>query len=174
MDHYNFAVSEALEWVTKVLVDPKAEPPNTPVALVFLLRRYTSLGQTDVQSALEPALGRALDRFDAESNPSLRCDGLNVYAEPVSIPDDIPIGETVQVPLPSPIEALEQFVRQRYEPGEGLIGTVLADQIGCASALLAAFELTGRLPYPMLADELLHAARRTDWDAQAGIFRAEF
>ena len=46
----------------------------------------------------------------------------------------------------------------------------LADQSGAASALLTAFECTSRLPYSMLAEELMQFARRTLWDADAGGF----
>jgi hypothetical protein len=43
-----------------------------------------------------------------------------------------------------------------------------------ASALVTAFELTGRLPYSMLAEELLMAARRQWWDAARGGFADDF
>jgi hypothetical protein len=55
------------------------------------------------------------------------------------------------------IDQLEQLVRVAYKPGSGA-GT-LADQIAIAGALLAAYRLSGRLPYPMLAEELVAAAR---------------
>src|SRR5262249_19767044 len=39
-----------------------------------------------------------------------------------------------------------------------------------ASALLTAYEISGRLPYPMLAEELVQAARRRYWSKSAGCF----
>jgi len=54
------------------------------------------------------------------------------------------------------------------EPG-GVRGQ-LADHVRSASALLTAFSLTGRLPYSMLAEELMQFARRTLWDDRHGGF----
>jgi uncharacterized protein YyaL (SSP411 family) len=55
-----------------------------------------------------------------------------------------------------------------YRPGDGLVGDrdgirvrgTLDDHVRGAAALLTAFELTGRLPYSMLAEELVAIARR--------------
>src|SRR6185436_11096557 len=41
---------------------------------------------------------------------------------------------------------------------------LLADHVRCASALLTAYWRTARLPYSMLAEELMQFARRTLWD----------
>jgi hypothetical protein len=64
------------------------------------------------------------------------------------------------------INQLERVIGGAYRPGDGLardrggvrIRCGLADHVRCASALLTAFELTGRLPYSMLAEELIVAA----------------
>src|SRR5581483_5348217 len=52
------------------------------------------------------------------------------------------------------IDALEALIGRAYEPGAGLIGAGGTgrgvDQVCTASALLTAYELSGRLPYPML------------------------
>lgn len=55
------------------------------------------------------------------------------------------------------IDQLERIVRAAYRPGT-VIGTC-ADQIQMAAALLSAYQLSSRLPYPMLAEELVAAAR---------------
>src|SRR5207344_999318 len=47
-----------------------------------------------------------------------------------------------------------------YQPGEGVRGGLI-NQVRAASALLTAFEITGRLPYSMLAEELMQTAGRT-------------
>jgi hypothetical protein len=61
-------------------------------------------------------------------------------------------------PLAQPaIDELERIVKVAYRPGRGL-GTC-ADQIVMAGALLSAFQLSGRLSYSMLAEELVAAAR---------------
>ncbi|MGH9140151.1 MAG: hypothetical protein ACRD2I_03305 [Vicinamibacterales bacterium] len=66
------------------------------------------------------------------------------------------------------IDQLERVIGGAYRPGDGLardrggvrIRCGLADHVRCASALLTAFELTGRLPYSMLAEELILVAGR--------------
>jgi len=54
------------------------------------------------------------------------------------------------------IDQLESIVRSAYKPGSG-VGSC-ADQVYVANALLSAYQLSGRLPYPMLAEELMAAA----------------
>jgi hypothetical protein len=82
--------------------------------------------------------------------------------------------------VPDAIDELERVVAGAYRPGGGLAHSLdqpcgvrgrLADHVRTSSALLAAYELTGRLPYPMLAEELMQFARQTLWDGQAGAFR---
>ena len=51
------------------------------------------------------------------------------------------------------IDELERIIGRSYEPGERIGSAV--DQVHAASALLAAYRLSGRLPYPMLAEELM-------------------
>ncbi|HEX4346894.1 MAG TPA: hypothetical protein VHZ73_04940 [Vicinamibacterales bacterium] len=77
------------------------------------------------------------------------------------------------------IDELERVVGHAYAPGSGLVhelggedaasGT-LGDHAALASALLVAYSMTARLPYAMLADELMqHSTRRwwgtSGWDA---------
>jgi len=61
------------------------------------------------------------------------------------------------------IDELERVVGATYQPGHG-VSARLADQIPAASALLTAYERTGRLPYSMLAEELVQTALRGPWD----------
>ena len=63
------------------------------------------------------------------------------------------------------IDELERLIAVAYQPGHG-IGTA-EDEIHVASALLTAFAVTDRLPYAMLAEELLQHARRFVCDATA-------
>lgn len=70
------------------------------------------------------------------------------------------------------IDHLERAIGGSYRPGDGLMrdrGGVrvrcsVDDHVRGASALLTAFELTGRLPYSMLAEELIAIARRDAGD----------
>lgn len=81
--------------------------------------------------------------------------------------------------LPAAVDRLEHVIGHAYRPGEGVSHTLhgedrggLADQFAAAAALLTAFEMTGRLPYAMLAEELVQTSRRTAWDDDAGAFAA--
>jgi hypothetical protein len=65
--------------------------------------------------------------------------------------------------VPPSIDQLEHVVGGAYQPGAGVRGG-LANQVRAASALLTAFEITGRLPYSMLAEELMQTARHADPD----------
>ena len=91
----------------------------------------------------------------------LRADGL-----------DVPGGQ-----LQGAIDELERLVAGAYQPGDGLLPAasggrpLLADHVRAASALLTAFEGTGRLPYSMLAEELMQFSVRTFGDAGAAGFK---
>jgi uncharacterized protein YyaL (SSP411 family) len=80
------------------------------------------------------------------------------------------------------LKALEAGVLPAYKPGDGVghvsasgeagaVRGLLTDQIHVASALIWAHAATGRLPYSMLAAEVLQFAARTMWDERAGRFR---
>ena len=71
------------------------------------------------------------------------------------------------------IDELERIVAAAYRPGAGLAphgpGRVavpggLGAYVALSFALLTAYDVSGRLPYSMLAEELMQFARRTLWD----------
>ncbi len=74
------------------------------------------------------------------------------------------------------VDELERVAGAAYRPGRGVTAGEaeaeprLADQVTMASALLMAYHVTGRLPYAMLAEELMHGALRRFWNPQAGRF----
>jgi hypothetical protein len=85
--------------------------------------------------------------------------------------------------IASAVDELERVVAVSYEPGDGLgryagsatrVSGELGDHVAAARALLAAYDLTGRLPYSMLAEELIQFARGVWWDSGAGVFRGSF
>jgi uncharacterized protein YyaL (SSP411 family) len=85
--------------------------------------------------------------------------------------------------VPDAIDELERIVAAAYRPGRGLARSVddpggargrLDDYVRTSSALLTAFDFSGRLPYPMLAEELMQFARETLWDEGAGVFHDTF
>ena len=71
---------------------------------------------------------------------------------------------------PEAVDALERVVAGAYRPGQGVshetgrptfVRGNLSDHVCSASALLTAYSLTARLPYAMLADELMQSVVRT-------------
>ena len=73
------------------------------------------------------------------------------------------------------IDELERVIGAAYTPGAGLSASggtrgSLPNHVAASSALLTAFGVSGRLPYSMLAEELMQVARRTSWDERAGCF----
>jgi uncharacterized protein YyaL (SSP411 family) len=66
------------------------------------------------------------------------------------------------------VDALEALVTRVYRPGTAL--AALEAHTALAAALLTAFGATGRIPYAMLADELMQTARRCWWDDASGAF----
>jgi hypothetical protein len=81
--------------------------------------------------------------------------------------------------VPAAVDELERVVSAAYRPGEGVAHDVdrpdgargqLGDQVRTASALLTAYASTGRLPYAMLAEELVQFARRALWAGDGGGF----
>jgi uncharacterized protein YyaL (SSP411 family) len=78
------------------------------------------------------------------------------------------------------IDTLEHLIAAAYRPGEGLVHDLdapngarghLDDHMCTAAALLSAYVLTWRLPYGMLAEELVQFARRSLWDDELASFR---
>jgi hypothetical protein len=61
--------------------------------------------------------------------------------------------------VPDAIDELETVIGRAYRPGEGV--GALGGQVRAASTLLRAHSLTGRLPYAMLAEELILIAGRS-------------
>jgi len=75
------------------------------------------------------------------------------------------------------IDALERVVARAYRPGQGMshemaktvfVSGGLSDHVRSASTLLTAYQLTARLPYAMLADELMQSVLRTPPAEPAG------
>ena len=90
-------------------------------------------------------------------------------------------GEVLEDPDASAaaVEALEHLLVSTYRPGAGVAHQVdgevelrglLADQLAVAAAALDAAEATGRVPYLMIAEELVRFAMRTMLDRDRGGF----
>lgn len=76
------------------------------------------------------------------------------------------------------VDELERIIGLVYEPGDGVTHRIgvgsdrgdLVDHTATASALVRAHAVTGRLPYAMLAEELMQYAWRTWWDEDRATF----
>jgi hypothetical protein len=163
-----------LDWIADALSASLTAGATSPSAVLFVLRSYTASGRSDMRDAIEAGLTSGLHLIASEPDPRLRCEWLGVFAEAAAISDDERLVDSVRSHLSPTIDGLERLVRSAYEPGEVLAGADVNDQIRSALAFLTAFELTGRLPYSMLAEELLQIARRQWWDNDAGGFGTNF
>lgn len=153
-----------------------------PVAVRFLLSQYAATGRDDLSAIVGAALGRALGQH--EGDRSTPAEWLQLFADAAVWSDDEQIrAATAQrlagadggaadaidaalqasaalgdgARLSSLVDDLERLIGRGYEPGDGVEA---ADQFAVASALLTAFEITGRLPYAMLAEELVQTSQR--------------
>jgi uncharacterized protein YyaL (SSP411 family) len=72
------------------------------------------------------------------------------------------------------LDAFERVLLSSYKPGEGVahhagrVRGLLGDQVAMAAASLEAWEATGRMPYRMMAEELMHYAIRTMGEQDGG------
>jgi transketolase len=163
----------ALDRIATALAAAAHQGPLGPEALTFLLRHYADTGRADLPPLIEEGLTSALTAAAAERNPLRRAEWLELLLQARGVSDDRRLDEAVQAAAPRLVDDLEAMVRAGYEPGEGLLDRDLAEHAALGCALLTAFALSGRLPYAMLAEELLRVARRKWWDEGRGAFAAE-
>jgi len=181
-------IAAAVEYVSRDVVDALARGDvPTADALRLLLRGYAATGRDDFRNALETGLAQAID-IAADSSSESSPPWLVLFAEAADASDDERVrgaasnlasksrliwGATRSVGLAAlsvdaclranldvaaAVDELERIVSAKYEPGEGVEGT-LHDEMAVAGALLTAFSVSGRLPYAMLAEELVQHAR---------------
>lgn len=154
-----------------------------PVAVRFLLSQYVATARDDLSTTVGEALGRALQQHEAVAATPRR-GWLLLFADACRWSDDerLPaaaaqllaahtattadeieatlsaaatLGDGTR--LASAVDDLERLIGRGYEPGDGVAS---ADPFVVASALLTGFQVTSRLPYAMLAEELVQTSRR--------------
>jgi hypothetical protein len=182
-------IGTAVDEVSRAVLDALARgDAPTPEALRLLLRGYAATGRDEFRDALESGLAGALE-IAADSSSESAPPWLILFAEAAEASDDERLREAAanlaskvrmmwgatrsiglsaasvdaclraNLELQGAIDELERVVGAAYEPGEGIDGTP-HDEIAVAGTLLTAFLVTGRLPYAMLAEELVQHARR--------------
>lgn len=164
----------AIDRVTRAVLAWAPETTGAyPDAVMFLLRRYVASGDPDVRAAAEAALTSGLPSLERERDPWRRIEWLRTMDEAASAAEGDDLAGRVRRALPDAVDAMESAVRQAYEPGDGLLGAGCEAHLLAASALLAAFDMSGRLPYAMLAEELLLVSRRRWWNDTHARFDAD-
>lgn len=165
-------IRAAIDWARSTLTASDPEEFD-PLALFFLLRECTRASDPALRDVVERGLTRALEAVDDDRDACRKIEWVRLLVEASDLSDDERLREAARRALPDAVDALESHVRRLYEPGEGLLGASCAAQLQCACALLSAFDLSGRVPYAMLAEELLRHARRRWWHDSTGSFGAD-
>jgi len=166
-----------------VAADVAASDAVEPVAVRFLLSQYIATARDDLSAIVGAALGRALQQSETIATAA-PAEWLLLYADACTWSDDArlraaaarlltagggheadgieamlrgasALGDGAR--LASSVDDLERLIARAYEPGDGVAS---ADPFVVASALLTGFDITGRLPYAMLAEELVQTSQR--------------
>lgn len=182
-------ISAAVEDVSRAVLAALARgDAPTPDALRLLLRGYAATGREEFRDALEAGLTRALD-IAADSSSESAAPWLILFGEAADASDDERVRDAAsnlaakarmvwgastslalaarsveaclraRLELQGAVDELERLIAASYEPGEGM-GKSVEGEVATAGALLTAFLVTGRLPYAMLAEELVQHTRR--------------
>lgn len=148
-----------LDWIrdTLLAVDPE---PSAPAAWLFLLRDFIATGHPPTGDRIERGLTAALRLASVDADPCRRVQWARLVAEAVLISDDPRLMQAVESSLPEAVARLDEQVRAWPDTGDGFAGQAVGVNLGYAHALLDVFDMTGRMPYARLADELVRQARR--------------
>ena len=170
------AVGDRLrQWTDHLSGDVLWERPEDNAALlVFLVDAAAALEDGRLAARVAPVAAELRATLDAGRAPYVDT-ACAVAGALVRAGDALGDGDL----LARAIAALERAVGTAYRPGRGLAHVLadpertsglLCDHVRAAGALLAAHAVTFRLPYAMLADELMQGARRRLWDEAGGGF----
>lgn len=151
------ALARALELAPAAAVDEQ------PGWLLLFAEAAAMSGDERLPSMAAEFVGHVRSTWGRDQQPlDVAAEGVHACLQATEL---LSIGDLIQ----PAIDELERLVSAAYEPGHG-VSERLDDQIAVASALITAHQVTGRLPYSMLAEELVQAARRTGWDTESGAF----
>jgi uncharacterized protein YyaL (SSP411 family) len=163
------ALARAVEnWTAR----PRGEHPGW---LLLFAEAAAVSDDERLRSAAADLAGSLRESWGRESKVAAAAAGVDAWLRANDVLHDVEV--TVDI-VQAAIDELERVVGAAYRPGEGVSETAtghgtrgrLSDQSSAAAALLTAFECTSRLPYSMLAEELMQFARRTLWDGAEGGF----
>ena len=151
-DSIREVLGEALTDALALHVDD-AVPPRR-AAWLLLFREAAALSNDDRLSAAALRLTDSLKR-DWRS-PGSVADAM--YSVDACLRAADLNGDRAGPLIAAAVDQLERIVGESYGPGEG-IGDY-ADHVRSAAALVTAYDVTGRLPYAMLAEELMQTSTR--------------
>jgi len=154
----------AIDWVHRVLARPDE---GGFAASQAADRLYYEADSADARSSRVPP------RVDPTQYTDANAAMIGVYLRAAEVIGDDRLREFA-------LRSLERTALVAYRPGAGIAHVIapdsddrglLADHVRAAEALLLAHTVAGRLPYSMLAAELMEHALSTMWDEEHGGFR---
>jgi hypothetical protein len=171
------ALNDVVEWAIAPPADRRGTPPS---AWIQPLVEATAISDDErLVGAIGAVAGRLRNGWPARGAVA---DALSSVDACLSAAAVLPATSATADLVRQGIDELERVVGAAYEPGEGLAHSLdhrrddmptLRDQIDAAAALLSAFGVTDRLPYAMLAEELVQFGRRRWWDETHGAYAGE-
>jgi uncharacterized protein YyaL (SSP411 family) len=186
----------AIDWIIDTLIDPddggvrrragaaeKLLMTNADV-LDLLVQAAAAFGESRHVEAVRGVarfVTSNLTRVDGAYKASAAGDStLLTDASAAMVSSMVGAGAVLEEPVlaEAAIAALERTVLVSYKPGDGVghvaedpsVRGLLTDHVRLAEALLDAHEASARIPYGMLAEELLHHCCRVMWDEPGGGF----
>jgi hypothetical protein len=161
-DEYIERAGRALRWVHEQLADPRE---GGFAASQAADGAHYSAGSPEERARIPP-------RIDPTQYTDSNAEMISTYLRAADV-----TGE--DWPREFAVRSLEQTILNSYQPGAGIahvsapepgVRGLLCDQVSTADVLLRAQAAIGRLPYSMLAAELMEYALRTMWDDERGGF----
>jgi uncharacterized protein YyaL (SSP411 family) len=163
------------QWLAHLAGDVLWERPEDNAALLTLLAEAAVVFQDDRLRRRAQIVARSL----RDSIAAGALAGVDVVCTVAEACLDAQLVDPVDDLRPFAVDLLERTIGTAYQPGAGLghladqpaeLRGLLVDHVRAASALLTAYTATGRLPYAMLAEELVQFARLRLWDEPGGFF----
>jgi hypothetical protein len=185
----------AIDWIIVTLIDPddggvrrradaaeKLLMRNADV-LDLLLHAAAAFGaarHVEAARGVAKFVASNLTRDDGAYKASAADSTLLTDANAAMVSSMVQAGAVLEEPAfaEAAIAALERTVLLSYKPGDGVghvaedpsVRGLLTDHVRLAEALFDAHDASARIPYEMLAEELLHYCCRVMWDRSGGGF----
>jgi len=161
-------LGETLGVALSLALDASRDAPESGTRAAWLTLFVEALSLSEDERLLTAAndlIAALPSDWAAATSPGCAALSIGACLAAADLPDALAL-------IPEAIDALELLIAKAYRPGVGIVGTPL-DQIRTSATLLTAYEVSGRLPYSMLAEELVQLTKRAgDDDLAAGCEKA--